>query len=64
MEAPNKDYSQGEWWGADVKLTQEILKHHKIILGGEFTDNFKEEQLNYDEQLYQLHLNDERTSRS
>lgn len=62
--APNKDVVDGQGWGGDVKLTTRILKRHNIIVGGEFVDNFRQDQSNYDEQPYSLYLDDKRNSRT
>jgi outer membrane receptor for ferrienterochelin and colicins len=60
----NKDDTVGQWWGGDVKLTTRLMKRHTIIIGGEFVDNFRQDQINYDEQPYKLILDDRRSSRS
>ena len=62
--APNKDGADGQWWGCDAKLTTRILKRHNIIVGGEFVDNTRQDQSNYDEQPYSLYLDDKRNSRN
>ena len=46
--APNKDSTDGRWWGGDVKFMTRMLKRHNIIVGGEFIDNTKQDQSNYD----------------
>lgn len=61
---PNKDDTDGRWWGGDVKFTTRMLKRHNIIAGGEFVDNFRQDQSNYDEQPYSLYLDDKRNSRT
>jgi len=60
----NKDDAVGQWWGGDVKLTTRVLKRHSIIVGGEFIDNFRQNQTLYDEQPYVLYLDDKRSSRT
>ena len=40
------------------------MKRHNIIVGGEFVDNFRQNQSNYDEQPYSLYLDDKRSSRT
>jgi iron complex outermembrane receptor protein len=61
---PNKDGAEGEGWGVDVKFNARIMKNHNVILGGEFIDNTKQYQFNYDEQPYSSYLDDKRTSRN
>ena len=62
--SPNKDDTDGQWWGGDVKLNTRILKRNNIIIGGEFVDNIRQNQSNYDEQPYLLYLDDKRNSRT
>lgn len=60
----NKDDADGQWWGGNVKLNTRILKRNNIIIGGEFVDNFRQNQSNYDEQPYSLYLDDKRSSQT
>lgn len=55
----NKDYSKAEWWGIDVHVSRNLGNSNKIILGGEFRDNVRQDQGNYDEAVY---LDDRRSS--
>lgn len=55
----NKDYGKGKCWSGEVQVTKKLFKKHKIIMGGEYRDNFQQDQGNYDEQVY---LNDKRDS--
>jgi iron complex outermembrane receptor protein len=59
-----KDDAEGEGWGVDVEFNARIMKNHNVILGGEFVDNTRQNQINYDEQPYSLYLDDRRTSRN
>lgn len=56
----NKDYGTGEWWGGEVQITKKLFESHKIIAGAEYRDNFRQEQGNYDVEVY---LDDHRKSR-
>ncbi len=56
----NKDYSRGEWWDGELQITKKLFEKHKFIIGGEYRDNFKQEQKNSDE--IQVYLNDKRDS--
>jgi iron complex outermembrane receptor protein len=62
--APNKDRTDGRWWGGDVKFSTRMLKRHNIVAGGEFIDNIRQDQSNFDEQPYSLYLDDKRNSRT
>lgn len=57
----NEDWSEGEWWGADVKLVSRY-ERHKLVLGAEHQDNFRQDQKNYDIAPYGLYLDDQRSS--
>jgi iron complex outermembrane receptor protein len=60
---PNIDRADGKWWGGELKLRKTMLNKHKLTLGGEFRDNFRQDQLNYDGFPYTLYLDDQRDSR-
>ncbi len=46
----NKDLAQGEWFGAEFQVTKNLWEHHKVIVGGEYRLNSREDQCNYDEE--------------
>ena len=58
----NEDSAWGKWWGGEVKLFKTLFRNHKVTLGGEFKDNFRQDQQNYDEQPYLLRLDDKSRS--
>ncbi|MEW6066891.1 MAG: TonB-dependent receptor [Nitrospirota bacterium] len=60
----NKDESYGEWCGSEVKLTTTVLSAHRIVTGIEYKNNFRQDQINYDEDPYVSYLEDERDSQS
>lgn len=55
----NKDYSKEDWLGTEIQMTKEFLERHKIIIGGEYRQNLRQDQGNYDEEVY---LDDKRDS--
>ena len=57
----NDDRSWGEWWGADVKLVSRYDRH-KLVLGAEYQDNFRQDQQTYDIAPYVLYQDDKRSS--
>jgi iron complex outermembrane receptor protein len=57
----NRDEAYADWWGAELTLNGRF-KNHKLIAGGEFQDNFRQDQLNYDRDLAAQYLDDRRTS--
>lgn len=58
----NKDLAWGKWWGGELKFFKILLENHKVTLGGEFNDNFRQDQRNYDVQPYLLRLDDKNES--
>lgn len=36
-----KELGLGRWWGSEVRLTSTHLAGHKLMLGGEFQDNYR-----------------------
>jgi iron complex outermembrane receptor protein len=48
----NRDVAESEWIGAEVDLTREISETNKLSLGGEFRDDMRQYQKNYDIKTY------------
>ncbi|MBP2674616.1 MAG: TonB-dependent receptor [Deltaproteobacteria bacterium] len=50
MYAPdvNKDFSSGRTWGGELKVVKTIHDDHRVTAGGEYRDNFLQDQWNYD----------------
>lgn len=44
----NRDTSDGEWWGLEALALYTGLARNKLVFGGEFEDNTKQQQRNYD----------------
>lgn len=57
----NKDVTEGRWGGAEVKLAGRF-ERHKLVVGGEYQDNFRQEQRNFDVAPFTLYLDDKRSS--
>ncbi len=55
-----KDYGRGKWWGGEVQISKKLFEKHKFSVGGEYRDNFSQEQKTYDEM--QVYINDKRDS--
>jgi outer membrane receptor for ferrienterochelin and colicin len=58
----NNDSGRGDQWGLDLMFKKTVMGKHTIIVGSEFEDNLRLDQKNYDEQPYQLYLDDRRSS--
>jgi len=38
------DVQVGEWWGTEVQLTKRLWERHTLTLGGEYRDDFRQEE--------------------
>ncbi|RDH86564.1 MAG: TonB-dependent receptor [endosymbiont of Escarpia spicata] len=43
-----KEEADGDWWGAEAQVTQELFENHRLTLGTEYRNNLREKQYNYD----------------
>jgi iron complex outermembrane receptor protein len=43
----NHDFSNGAWWGEEVKLSKPFLIRHRITVGNEYRDHFRKNQSNF-----------------
>jgi len=57
----NKDVFRGEWWDAEFRVGKQLLDKHRILFGGEYRNNFRQDQKNYDLDVY---LNSQESSES
>jgi iron complex outermembrane receptor protein len=57
----NKDETEGKWGGAEIRLLGQFEKH-KLVLGTEYQNNFRQDQRNFDVAPYTLYLDDRRSS--
>ena len=42
-----EEVQQGEWWGTEVQLTKRLWDRHTVTLGGEYRDDFKQDDTLY-----------------
>lgn len=56
------DYTRGEWWGTEVKVSRTVLQRHRFTIGGEFRDNLRQLQGNYIGVPFFEYFKDERSS--
>ena len=56
------DYTRGEWWGTEVKVSRTMSKRHRITVGGELRDNLRQLQGNYIGVPFFEYFKDERSS--
>jgi outer membrane receptor for ferrienterochelin and colicins len=64
MEVVNRVEQIGEWWGSEVRVSKKLFDVHRLSLGTEYRDDFRQEAINYDEDPYEFftHLQRDRTS--
>jgi outer membrane receptor for ferrienterochelin and colicins len=53
----NHDYLNGAWWGEELKVAKHIFKKHLVTVGGEFRNNLRQTQANWDVSPFTLYLN-------
>jgi outer membrane receptor for ferrienterochelin and colicins len=58
----NKDIERGERIGGEIKYSGTVFGSNKIVLGGEYLKNIKQQQLNYDLSPFFTYIDDNRTS--
>ncbi len=58
----NHAYTDGKWWGEEIKLFKPIFTRHRLTVGEEYRDNFRETQGDFDVSPYHVYLNDHRRS--
>jgi outer membrane receptor protein involved in Fe transport len=60
--SPNLDFADGRWWGAELQVAKTVLSRNRITAGGEYRDNIRQNQSNYNLNPYSLVLDDRRQS--
>lgn len=48
----NKDLYRGRWWDSELQLTARPFEKHILTTGGEFRYNIRQDQANWDEEIY------------
>lgn len=48
----NRDEFRGEWWGGEFQISKRLLDRHNLVFGGEFQNNFRQDQKNSDLDVY------------
>jgi outer membrane receptor for ferrienterochelin and colicins len=60
----NIDVVRGESWSGELQFTKVLLFNHKATFGGEYRDNLRQNQRNYDLAPYFQYIDDRRKSRN
>lgn len=58
----NNDSSICERWGAEFKVTRRMFEKHKVTIGIEYQDNFRQDQKNFNEDPFSQILDDKRST--
>jgi iron complex outermembrane receptor protein len=58
----NKDQAIGQSWGGEIKVTKVLFDRHRLVAGAEYTDYFRQDQLNWDENPRVEYLDDQRST--
>ena len=59
--ALNLDFADGKWWGTEMQLSK-VVHRNRITAGGEYRNNIRQNQSNYNPDPYVLNLDDKRSS--
>jgi outer membrane receptor for ferrienterochelin and colicins len=60
----NKDFARGNSWGAEIKASRRVARIHRVALGSEYRNNFRQDQYNYDLDPFAQYLDDQRVSQN
>ena len=58
----NRNFAHGKWWGEEATVSKQIFRAQRVSAGGEFRDNFQQDQGNYDVQPFVQYFRDSRQS--
>ena len=57
-----QDLADGDSWGGEVTLSKQVAESHRLTVGSEYRNNFRQDQLVYDAQPFYSYLDDRRNS--
>ena len=58
----NQDVTQTDWWGAELTATKRFFDRHKVTVGAEYRDQFRQYQANRDVEPPATYIEDKRDS--
>jgi len=59
----NSDFNRASWWGVEINASKKLLEKHRLTIGSEYRDNFRQDQGNYDVDPFNQYLDDRRQSK-
>lgn len=51
----NRDIADGRWWGGELNAVYRGFAGHRLLMGLDFQRDYRQQQINYDLDPYQLH---------
>jgi len=63
-EVLNRDDSLGDGWGTEIKLDRQLFEAHKVTLGAEYRDDYRQSLENADSDPYVPYLDADESSRN
>jgi outer membrane receptor for ferrienterochelin and colicins len=60
----NRDLGVTQGWGSEIRATRTFFGKHRLTLGGEYVDNIRQDQANYNELPYTSYVDDRRSTRT
>ncbi|HET6419959.1 MAG TPA: TonB-dependent receptor [Geobacteraceae bacterium] len=58
----NRPLGYGRWWGGEAQAAAGPFMGHRLIIGTEYRDNTRQEQVDFDENPFQSYIDDKRRS--
>ncbi|HEX2767703.1 MAG TPA: TonB-dependent receptor, partial [Geobacteraceae bacterium] len=58
----NKDLTVGQWWGGELQAAAKLLDRHRLVVGSEYRDNFRQDQKNFNVNPFTSYVDDRRSS--
>jgi outer membrane receptor for ferrienterochelin and colicins len=58
----NKPLSHGRWWGGEIKVAATLSDRHKLVIGSEYRDNLRQQQVDFDVNPFFSYIDDRRKS--
>ncbi|HLB30735.1 MAG TPA: TonB-dependent receptor [Gammaproteobacteria bacterium] len=59
----NVDWARGEWWDAEIQFGSRAFSNHHLIIGADFHNNTRQDQVSYLADPYESYVDDRRTSK-
>jgi outer membrane receptor for ferrienterochelin and colicins len=64
LDATNVDLADDQWWGTELQYGFTLAQRHRITLGGEYIDDFRQDLRNFDTNPFQTNVDSNVSARS